>query len=66
MSRLGSCVLHGVAFTRDLYARSQSAARAFGADRGGNVTLIFALAIIPIFDAASRPPIAAASSRRCR
>jgi len=51
MSRLGSRLLHGVALARGLCARSQSAARAFGTDRGGNATLIFALAIIPIFGA---------------
>src|SRR5215212_5889097 len=51
MSRLGSYLLRGVALARDLCARSHSTARTFGADRNGNVTLIFALAIIPIFGA---------------
>jgi Flp pilus assembly protein TadG len=50
MSRLGSCLLHGAALARGLCARSRSTARAFRAD-GGDVTLIFALAIIPIFGA---------------
>ncbi|HKS60394.1 MAG TPA: TadE/TadG family type IV pilus assembly protein [Xanthobacteraceae bacterium] len=51
MSRPSSCLLHGVALARGLYARSRTTSRAFRADRGGNVTLIFALAIIPIFGA---------------
>jgi Flp pilus assembly protein TadG len=51
MSRLAPCVLRCAALARDLCARSRSTARAFRADRGGNVTLIFALAIIPIFGA---------------
>jgi hypothetical protein len=55
MSRLGSCLLRGIALARGLCARSRSTARAFRADRGGNVTLIFALAIIPIFGAVAAP-----------
>ena len=45
----------GIALARGLCARSRSTARAFRADRGGNVTLIFALAIIPIFGAVAAP-----------
>ena len=71
MSRLGSCLLHRVALARGLCARSRSTARAFGTDRGGNVTLIFALAIIPIFGAVaaavdySRGNSARTGCRRC-
>ena len=51
MSRFAPCVLRCAALARDLCVRSRTTARAFRADRGGNVTLIFALAIIPIFGA---------------
>ena len=51
MPRLSSRILRCAARARDLSARSHATLRAFGADRGGNVTLIFALAIIPIFGA---------------
>ena len=51
MSTSAPCLLRCVALARDLCARSRATARAFRADRGGNVTLIFALAIIPIFGA---------------
>ena len=51
MPRLSSRILRCAARARDLCARSHATARAFRADRGGNVTLIFALAIIPIFGA---------------
>lgn len=46
-----SPLLRCVALARGLCTRSRATARAFRADRGGNVTLIFALAIIPIFGA---------------
>src|ERR1043166_1775861 len=51
MPRFAPSVLRCVALLRDLSARSRATLGTFRADRGGNVTLIFALAIIPIFGA---------------
>jgi Flp pilus assembly protein TadG len=46
-----NAVRRGVALARRMFEDTRHTARAFGADRGGNVTLIFALSAIPLVGA---------------
>lgn len=51
MIRLAHLVLRCVAMTRSLFGRLGLQSQAFRVDRGGNVALIFAFAVIPVFGA---------------